>query len=69
MILVCALNEIEENAIRCPYCDESITVLVDLSVPQQEYVEDCQVCCRPILLNVSVAGDAGVSIVARTENE
>ena len=41
----------EEN-IQCPYCWELITVLVDPSLAEQEYVEDCQVCCRPILLHV-----------------
>ena len=36
-----------EHAFDCPYCWESITVLVDTSVPEQEYVEDCEVCCNP----------------------
>jgi hypothetical protein len=27
-------------------------VLVDTSVPDQEYVEDCEVCCNPIAINV-----------------
>ncbi|MDX1587654.1 MAG: CPXCG motif-containing cysteine-rich protein [Oleiphilaceae bacterium] len=34
--------------IQCPYCWESIEVLVDPSVEQQAYIEDCSVCCRPI---------------------
>jgi len=32
-------------------------MLLDLSVPEQRYVEDCEVCCRP--LEVSVAAEAG----------
>lgn len=37
-----------ERPIRCPYCGETITIVVDASVGEQEYVEDCAVCCRPI---------------------
>jgi hypothetical protein len=58
-----------EQTIHCPYCDESINVLVDLSVPEQEYVEDCQVCCRPIVLSVAVIGDSDAQVSARPENE
>ncbi|TDJ46970.1 MAG: CPXCG motif-containing cysteine-rich protein [Gammaproteobacteria bacterium] len=37
-----------ETDIDCPFCGESITIVVDLSVPGQDYIEDCFVCCRPI---------------------
>jgi len=60
-----------ENTARqidCPYCGECVEVLVDTSVEYQEYVEDCSVCCRPIVLSVTVDGD-DVFIVARDENE
>jgi hypothetical protein len=40
--------------IRCPYCGEPIRVEVDCSVAEQAYVEDCQVCCRPIEIAVTV---------------
>lgn len=61
--------DLKERAIHCPYCDESITVLVDSSVPQQTYVEDCQVCCRPILLDITVGADGDATLSARAENE
>lgn len=38
------------ESITCPSCGESIDIVVDLSVPEQEYVEDCFVCCRPMLV-------------------
>ena len=41
-----------EEEIECPYCGETITVLVDPSVNQQDYIEDCQVCCKPIHFHV-----------------
>ena len=45
----------EEVGVECPYCGEAISVLVDTSVAEQEYVEDCSVCCRPIEFSVTCA--------------
>jgi len=47
-------NQLTEVEIQCPNCWESITVLIDCSVETQEYIEDCQVCCRPIEFDVTV---------------
>ena len=63
------MNELIEHDIRCPYCDESISVLIDGSVNEQSYVEDCQVCCRPILLSATVGRDGLARVVATAENE
>ena len=63
------MDQITETRISCPYCGESISVLVDDSVPEQSYVEDCQVCCRPIVLDVIVDLDGDVAVSARSENE
>ncbi len=41
------MNEIEQY-FDCPYCGQSISMLLDVSASQQQYVEDCEVCCRPI---------------------
>jgi hypothetical protein len=43
-------NQIETET-QCPWCFEQIPVLIDPSVDDQTYVEDCSVCCRPILVN------------------
>lgn len=40
--------------ITCPYCGETIQIRLDLSAGDQSYVEDCQVCCQPILVGVQV---------------
>jgi len=50
-------NRLEELAIQCPYCWQTIQVLIDCSVEAQEYIEDCQVCCRPIVFDVLVDDD------------
>lgn len=58
-----------EKTIQCPYCGEMIDLLIDGSLPQQNYIEDCQVCCRPINMNVSITEENKAYIVATHENE
>jgi hypothetical protein len=46
-----------EQPFDCPYCGEPISMLLDLSVQDtQTYVEDCEVCCRPIQVSFSSFG-------------
>ena len=63
------MRAVTEKHLHCPFCGEPISVLVDLSAGDQEYVEDCQVCCRPLVLEVSLDGDGGAKVRARSENE
>ena len=42
----------EEHFFQCPYCWESISVLLDPSISEQNFVEDCEVCCNPIDIKV-----------------
>ena len=51
------MHEQSEIALYCPYCGSAISVLVDSSVPDQTYIEDCEVCCRPMVLTCIVDGD------------
>ena len=41
----------------------------DASVAQQDYVEDCEICCRPIDFSVSVSEDGAASVEARLQHE
>ena len=59
----------EEAQITCPFCWESLTILLDLSLPEQDYIEDCQVCCRPINFGVLVEPDGEVQLRATSDNE
>lgn len=63
------MNALIERSVECPYCGENIDVLVDQSVPEQTYIEDCQVCCRPIVFDAVVDVDGNVNLGARAENE
>ncbi len=55
---------LEEVAIQCPHCGETITLTLDLSEGDQSYVEDCSVCCAPILVNFSVDEDGGLTDIS-----
>ena len=54
---------------QCPYCWEHFTLLVDGSVDHQEYVEDCEVCCRPIDFVVEVDELGTATVLARLQDE
>ena len=56
-----------ETTVRCPYCGELNDIALDPGGGRhQEYVEDCQVCCRPWRVRVSYLpdGEADVSVDA-----
>lgn len=44
-----------EHEFQCPYCWESITMLLDSSVSKQTYIEDCEICCNPIEITTRFA--------------
>lgn len=55
--------------IACPYCGEPITLFIDDSAGDQRYVEDCQVCCRPIEIAVDVDEDGVPAVRAWRQDE
>ncbi len=59
---------LEVRSIRCPYCGETIETRVDASGGNQEYIEDCQVCCRPIVLRITTDG-GGLGLEIRREDD
>jgi Cysteine-rich CPXCG len=63
------MSRIESASVDCPYCGEAIELVIDTSVEHQQYVEDCSICCRPIVLTVVCEDDDVMSIEARGENE
>ncbi len=40
-------EQLEQNY-TCPYCWQNASILIDLSVEYQKFIEDCEVCCHPI---------------------
>ncbi len=55
---------VEEVAVQCPHCGETITLVIDLSDGDQSYVEDCSVCCAPMVVSYSVDEDGSLTDIA-----
>ncbi len=52
-----------EATVLCPYCGESIEIAIDPgSGAAQEYVEDCEVCCRPWQVSVTFDADGAAEV-------
>ena len=63
------MGPLAQLSLRCPYCGESIEALVDPEEAGQEYIEDCQVCCRPITFRVATDIEGALSVSVHDENE
>lgn len=56
--------------VECPYCGEHFDTSIDASAGSQEYTEDCQVCCQPIVFFIEVDHTGALSAVqARREDD
>ena len=60
---------VQEKESYCPYCGEVISLLIDNSIENQKYTEDCEVCCRPILIEVKIDFDGDIFINTKREND
>lgn len=64
---------LEERSIDCPYCGESIDILLEPVEADQHdathYIEDCQVCCRPIQIKITTDFSGETCVNVSHENE
>ena len=58
-----------EHPVACPCCGETIWLEIDCSLPHQRYVEDCQVCCRPLVIEAVTEAGEVVEVRVRPEND
>ena len=63
------MNLNEELATSCPYCGETISILVDESIEEQHYIEDCEVCCRPMEITVRVPAGGALQVDVRRDDD
>jgi hypothetical protein len=63
------MESLTEHVVSCPYCGEAIEVLIELEDAGHQYIEDCQVCCKPIVFNIEVDSMGNLSVAVRDENE
>ncbi len=53
----------------CPYCGAQIELLVDWSAGKQAYVEDCEICCRPMNLKIAIDRNGDPVVEAHQEDD
>lgn len=55
--------EDDASEVTCPHCGETMSIALDPAGGEaQEYVEDCQVCCRPWRVRLWYGGAGGVDV-------
>ncbi len=56
--------ELQEGTdVRCPWCGEAVSITLDPTAgAEQDYVEDCAVCCRPWRVHVTVDDSGSVAV-------
>ncbi len=59
----------ENTPVQCPYCGEWVDLQLDLSVPSQDCIEDCQVCCRPMDISMRQTADGAFEVVVRRDDD
>ncbi len=64
-----AMEFLAEEVVNCPYCGEALEVLIDHQEAGQQYIEDCQVCCKPIIFKLALDALGNVSVSVHDENE
>jgi hypothetical protein len=64
-----ASENLQSRGVLCPYCGETFETVIDLSCGSTSYIEDCQVCCRPIefRLEVDEAGSLASLEIVRSD--
>ncbi|WP_033084487.1 CPXCG motif-containing cysteine-rich protein [Colwellia psychrerythraea] len=63
------MNQLTEQTITCPYCGETISILIDSTDITQQYIEDCQVCCKPINFFIAQTVDGETTVRVYSEDE
>lgn len=65
------MDLLQTSAQHCPSCGEPIELTLDLSCGEHSYVEDCEVCCAPMVVSVILTAkpDAEPLVMLRREND
>lgn len=58
-----------EHFFTCPHCWQRISFVLDLSIAEQSYIEDCEVCCRPIQIDYRAENDRLIDFDAESVDQ
>lgn len=63
------MDALERVNVECPYCGNMIELTVERTIAKQSYVDECQICCRTMQLEVEADEDAELSITVHREDD
>lgn len=58
----------KESRFFCPYCGEENITDIDISAGKaQEFIQDCEVCCRPVEIKLTIDRDGNVFVETKND--
>lgn len=63
------MNILETVQVQCPYCGEIMELQIERAEGDQELIEDCPVCCKPVTVLVTCSDNGIISAEARPEDD
>ena len=66
--MIFAMNNVE-HFFYCPYCQSRISMVLELMDEMQSYIEDCEVCCKPIQINFKSSESGEIDFFERRLDE
>lgn len=67
--MLVGMNALNSISVSCPYCGASDDLIVDCTVGSQQYTEDCQVCCRPMVVSVRISDESEPEVAVGREDD
>ena len=49
------INKMLEHYFDCTHCWENQLKMIDSSISNQSFIEDCEVCCNPLEFNLTLS--------------
>lgn len=62
-------SAVEHFLVDCPYCGEENEIVLEASTDGDDFIEDCQVCCRPISYQLVVSINGEQTLMCHAEDE
>jgi hypothetical protein len=62
------MEALQTVLLQCPNCWEQVEIVVDYEDAEQEIIEDCSVCCGPMIIAITAGDDDELHAAARLEN-
>lgn len=48
--------------VQCPFCGQNFELMLDTSLPSQNFITDCEICCRPLQIRAECEGGETLSL-------